>query len=538
LPTGEQESLRLELMAGQVGLVDLQPNAHGPSLVLAEARASQPGVDVGDAGVMGFVSGAAVAVALPGVTGPARVWNATGAASFEVDLRQVSLQQAAGQTLAFGISDGAVKARGALPVKLPGGASRVRLTLSPMNAAVFVRHGIVVSTHWAGDEALQETVTADADRLWLLNAGPSDARYSVELLPGGSEAEVALKPGQLLERNVSTAGRLRVAVEVPKTEGSEYRLRVRGNTEAIWQENGGRIESGSDIAVRASGVLWLQHQPGTLVAWLDEPHAEGLGRIGRWLESLQETAVRPPQSVALKGKQQVLSFNLDKAAMLHLRTDVPVVTQFLVQGRPAQTEAHLHGANINLPAPAGASRLLLRAVGADSLSGAATVMTTPVVQLADGAGPEVLLAPGSARLFAIDVKQAATIGIGVRASADVVRSVLYDEHGSVQSEGVVQLPTLAPGRYYLTVEMPTDSAPVRVQPIVLGLRQPDPRPPYDILRRYVEAGEGSEALIYVPPPPEPPQGADVQQEEASPDEGTGEEPDSESGEVPAEEEQQ
>jgi hypothetical protein len=541
LPTGERESLRLELMAGQVGTVDLQPNAQGPSLVLAEARANQPGIIVGEArdpAVMGFVPGEAVAVALPGVTGAARVWNATSMDSFELDLRQVPLQQAAGQTLGFGVSDGAIKARGALPGKLPGGASRVRLTLSPMNAAVFVKRGIVLSTHWAGGEALQETVTADADQLWLLNGGSIDAHYSVEVVPGSGEAEVALKPGELLERNVSTAGRLRIPVEVPKTGGGDYRLRVRGNTEVLWQENGGRIESGSDIAVRASGVLWLQHQPGTLVAWLDEPGAQGLERIGNWLKSLQETAVKPPQSVALKGKQQVLSLNLDKAAMLHLRTNVPVVTQFLVPGQPARTEAHLYGANINLPAPAGPSRLLLRAVGADSLSGAATVLATPVIQLADGTGPEVLLAPGSARLFGFEIKQPATIGIGVRASSDVVRSVLYDEHGAVQSQGVVQMPTLVPGRYYLSVEMPADSAPVRVQPIVLGLRQPDPRPPYDILRRYVEAKEGSEALIYVPPPPGPPPGADVQQEEVSPEEGEGGEPESESSQVPAEEEQQ
>jgi hypothetical protein len=47
--------------------------------------------------------------------------------------------------------------------------------------------------------------------------------------------------------------------------------------------------------------------------------------------------------------------------------------------------------------------------------------------------------------------------------------------------------------------------PVSVRPIVLGLAKPDTRPPYEILRRYVEnvEGEGA-ALIYVPPPPAPP----------------------------------
>lgn len=546
LPNGDQESLRLELMPGQIGSVDTQPNAQGPSLVLAQARAVQPGVVVGDARhphAMGFVPGEAVAVVLPGVASPVRVWNATGDGAAELDLRQIPLHQLAGRTFAYGVSDGAIKAHGALPVKLPGGAARVGLTLSPMNAAVFLKRGAIVSTHWAGIDALQETVSVDADQLWLLNGGLSDAHYSAEVVPDGGEAEAVLKPGELLERNLGTAGRLRVPVQIAKSEGGEdYRLRVRGNTAAIWQEDGGRIESGSDIALRGSGVLWLQHQPGTVVAWIDEPRTKGGERVAAWLKSIRETSVKPPQAVPLKGKQQVLSLKLDKVVMLHVRTSAPVVTQFLVAGQPSQTEAHLNGANLNLVAPAGASSLLLRAVGAESLSGVANVMATPVTLLTDGAGPEILLAPGSARLFAFDLKQPATVGIGVRASSDVVKSVLYDERGPVQAQGVVQMPSLAPGRYYLTVEMPADSVPVRVQPLVIGLTAPDTRPPFDILHRYVEATEGSEALIYVPPPPAPPPGSEVEpeagEEEAAPDEGEGGEPESEPTDMPVEEEQQ
>lgn len=567
LPTGDQESLRLELMPGQIGSVDMQANAQGPSLLLAQARAVQPGIVVGETAVetaaetrnpnaMGFVPGEAVAVALPGVVSPVRVWNATSGAAAELDMRQVPLQQLAGQAFAEGVSDGAIKAHGALPVKLPvrlpGAGFRVRLTLSPMNAAVFVKRGAIVSTHWAGDDALQETVSTDAESLWLLNGSASDARYSAEISPDDGAAEATLKPGDLFERNVGTTGRLRVPVQLPKSEGDhrdhgddgDYHLRVRGNTEALWQEEGGRIESGNDITIRASGVLWLRHQPGTIVAWLDEPKNQAGEPAASRLKSLQETAVQSPRSVSLKGKQQVLSFNLDKVTMLHVRTEAPVATQFLVAGQPAQTEAHLNGANINLVAPVGTSRLLLRALGAESLSGVANVMATPVTQLADGPGPEVLLAPGSARLFAFDLKQAATVGIGVRASSDVVKSVLYDEHGTVQAQGVVQMPSLAPGRYYLTIEMPADSAPVRVQPMVIGLAAPDTRPPFDILHRYVEATEASDALIYEPPPPAPPPGteAEAEPDEAAPDAGDGAqpeaEPDSESGEMPVEEVQQ
>jgi hypothetical protein len=231
-----------------------------------------------------------------------------------------------------------------------------------------------------------------------------------------------------------------------------------------------------------------------------------------------------------------------------------LVSQFLVNGQAARTDAHLHGAQANFPLPAGKGLLLLRAVGADSLSGGVTVNTTPVLKLNEGQGPDVLLGPGSARLFWFELAQPATIGIGVRASADVIRAVLYDEQGLAKSEGVVQMPALAAGRYFLMVEMPADSAPVSVRPIVLGLARPDTRPPYEILRRYVEHvelvdGEGA-ALLYVPPPPAPPPSTvevpvdEVPAEEAGESEGAAEngEPGEEyieenAGEMPAEEAQ-
>ena len=137
---------------------------------------------------------------------------------------------------------------------------------------------------------------------------------------------------------------------------------------------------------------------------------------------------------------------------------------------------------------------------ANLTSGAVTVLATETANLNDGAGPEILLAPGSARLFTFELKQQAPVGIGVKASSDIVHSVLYNERGAVQARGVVQMPTLMPGRYYLAIEAPPDTLPVQVQPVIFGLAKPDTRPPYDILRRYVE-GRDNDALLYVPPLP-------------------------------------
>jgi hypothetical protein len=499
LPVGENESLRLELQPGRVGSIDIQANSQGPSLLIALARAGQPGIAMNakrDPDMIGLVPGEAVAIALSGATGSAYVWNAASSSEpLELDVRQASLRRVAARSPGMGASDGTLGARTAQPINLPGGALRVRLTLPPMSAAVFVKRGAILSTHWAGADSLQETVLTEADEMWLLNAEARDTHYGVEIAPGAGEAEPALKPGELLERNVSTAGRLRVPVEMKK--GGTLHLHVSGNAQALWQENGGRIAGGDDIVIRDSGVLWLQHQPGILVAWLEAPATTGAQGFGEWFKSFQETTVKPPQSVSLKGKTQILNFKPERTTMLHVRTSVPMVTHYIVEGLAPRTEAHLQGANINLFAPEGASRLVLRAVGADSLSGVATVLTTEVGSLGEGAGPQILLAPGSARLFTFELKRQSQVGIGVRASSDIVSSVLYNERGAVQSQGVVQMPTLLPGRYYLSIETPAETAPVLVQPIVFGLKIPDTRPPYEILRRYVE-GKDNDALLYMP----------------------------------------
>ena len=510
IPVGDNESLRLELMAGSGGVIDLQPNSKGPSLILAQSSAGQPGVAMNmrsDPNLIGLVPGTAVTVAMTGTTEPAYVWNAaTPGASIELDVRQIALQRVNTETLLMGVRDGLINAKTSLPMKLPRAPLNVRLTLASFTAAVFLKSGKIVSTHWSGIDTLNEMVPTDADELWLLNADTHNAHYSIEMTPATTGNTSVLKPGELLDHNLSTAGRLRIPVEIPAVNNSapeveHYRLRVHGNAQALWLEKNGRIASGNDILIRDSGVLWLQHQPGTLVAWLEtSPRQQGGQRIADWVKSLRETTVKPPQSVTLSGKSQILSLKIEKPSMLHVRTSVPVVTQFIVEGKSPQTEAHLQGANINLLAPAGLSRLALRAVGAESLSGVANVLVSEVSTLSEGVGAELLLAPGSARLFSFELKQRATLGIGVRASSDIVSSVLYDASGVVQAKGVVQMPTLQPGHYYLAVEMPADAAPVLIQPIVFGLSKPDTRPPFEILQRYVE-GRSNDALIYVPPLP-------------------------------------
>lgn len=491
IPERGQSALRLSLAPGQASLID--PPAAGlvPTLVLADARGGQPGVSFGPdrpVAATGLAPGQAVAVALPGANAPVTVWNAGEHAPIEVDLSVAALRASPVQALEPGVRDAGLAAGEALPLALPAGNKEIALSLGADMAAVLVRNGQVVATHWSGGEALRELLSTDADRLWLLNASGGEARYGVEFL-AGQAAPRPLGTGELRQHNLASSGRLRLSVDIPAGQAGAG-LHVRGAERAWWQEAGGAIQAGTDFKPRGAGVLWLWHKPGPLVVWLDGPG--GVAAAG-----LAPMPVTPPASLQLQGEAQLLALQAQGPVMLHVRSETALVSQFLLTGQAPRTDVHLQGASLNLPVPAGTARLLLRPLGAAVLAGKAALVATPAMPIGEGVGPELLLAPGDARLFGFELKQPAAVGIGVQASADVVRCALYDERGAALGEGVVQMPELRAGRYFLAIENPGDAAPVRVRPILLGSLAPDTRPPYEVLRRYVEADESAPSLIYV-----------------------------------------
>ncbi len=493
IPERGEGALRLSLAPGQASLIDPPAVGAAPALVLADARGGQPGVSFGadrPLAATGLAPGQAVAVALPGADAPVTVWNAGAQAPIEVDLSVAPLRASPPQTLAPGARDLGLAAGEALPLALPAGNKDIALSLDADMAAVLVRDGQVVATHWSGGETLRERLSTDADRLWLLNASGGEARCGLELL-SEQAAPRPLGAGELRQHNLAWSGRLRLPVDAPAGRDGAG-LHVRGAEQAWWQEAGGAIQAGTDFTPRAGGVLWLWHKPGPLVAWLDGPAGDAGAEPAA-------TAVAPPESLPLQGESRLLAYQTTGPSMLHLRSETALVSQFLPPGQAPRTEAHLRGTSLNLPVPAGTARLLLRPLGAARLAGTATLVATPAIPIGEGAGPELLLAPGDARLFSFELKQPAAIGIGARASADVIRCALYDERGAALGEGVVQMPELRAGRYFLSIENPGDGAPVRVRPILLGTSAPDTRPPYDVLRRYVEADETAPGLLYVLP---------------------------------------
>ncbi len=171
--------------------------------------------------------------------------------------------------------------------------------------------------------------------------------------------------------------------------------------------------------------------------------------------------------------------------MLHLRTSTPVLT-LLKRGQALpEVEVHASGAALDAYVAAGPVQLGLRAIGGGTLWGTAEVTASPVTPIGEGLGPALLLPAGATALFSFTVTREGPVGIGVRASPDVVSCTLLDAQGKRLGTGVVQMPTLQPGTYLLALGAPPEVGPVAVRPALAGIELPGTGPPDEVVREYM-----------------------------------------------------
>ena len=475
---------------------DLAVPSGGPLLLVATSRTAQPGVRVVETGgafeaggTMAVGPGAAAAVTLHPRRPAVVVWPASPANEPpEVRLEAWSFATPERGRAPAGMFDGAVEGIRAHAYELDGSAKRIHLTLGDGLLAVLSRGDEVESVHWHGGSAFAETVESSADRLTLLHYKTGEDRFSVEAFPlGPGQATAALAPGLAHERALLRAGTLRLAV-APSTAPAT--LHVRGGSgESRLLGAGGQVTRGTDLSVDPKGgTLLVPHGPGLVLAWIDRPGEEARDLWSRDLPS-ETVAVKPPASVALGGTSRGLRLDLLQPVMLHLRMAAPAATLLRRGDAPPEVEVHPAGASVDAYLPAGPAELVLRALGGGTLSGTAEITTTAVTPIGEGLGPEVLLGPGATRLFSFSVTHEGPVGLGVRASADVVESTLLTSAGRPLGRGVVQMPTLGPGTYLLALHAPGDSAPIRARPAVAGLQTPDTGPPEEVVRKYLEPEE-------------------------------------------------
>jgi hypothetical protein len=366
---------------------------------------------------------------------------------------------------------------------LPAGSKRIRVSTSGDVAAALVRKDRVTAMSWAGAEAVDELLVSEADRLFFMHTGSSPARYAVRVLP--NEDGKDLRPVDMsrpLEHRFIDGGTARV-----KVKGAYgARLKVAGAiAKATLVTARGRVLEGTDLPLTDDDAeLIIRHAPGTVVAWIEDD-GKDLDLWGR-AEPSSRTRMSKPDVVTLSGSSTAIELETGKPSVAHLRIDTPAVIRAQAAGGAARTQAHLQGGHLDLYMPDGRGQAWIRGLGGASLQGTAQVTFSQVIHTGEGLGPEVIIPAGESRFFFFRLGHHGQVGIGVRGDSDVVHCTLIDPASAVLGEGVIQMPTLDPGDYFIRLTVPPSVEPVRARMAVLGLDLPGSGPPAEEIRKYLE----------------------------------------------------
>lgn len=492
--------------------IDVSGPQQGPLLVEAAARDGQPGVFLSERSTIhgasptgrGMAVGdrSAIAVSLRPHDPAVLLWRADAVDDplyppFDVKLRAARFPVPVPAQAGWGVTSGALAASSAWAGKLPAGAKRLRLSLGGTTAAALSRGDEVVQVFWAGGEPFEETVNliaeAGTDRLTLLHRGGGEERFTVEVLPLLDKEKVSLSPGSAWELSAVSAGRIRIPVEGPKTDGgARYTLHVRGAlSDPVLVTPEGRVHRGTDLPLgTAGGTLLVSHGPGLLLAWSDRPGGPPALLAGS--VAPREVQVALPSRIPLEGAAVRLRLSTPDPAVLHLRAATPAVT--LVRrgtgsggaGAEDDVEVHKEAVLLDVYLPGGPSELILRGLGGRELTGIAELTTTPVVPIGEGLGPLTLLPPGSARFFSFRVTRNGPVGVGVRSDGgEAVECVLLTASGKKLGTGVIGMHVLEPGTYLLALKTAADAPPQKARPALAGVEPPGDGPPPEVVGTYI-----------------------------------------------------
>ncbi len=490
------EGLALRLPAGAALTANLSVNQNGPVLARVSSMAGQPGIRVGDfigtepgGRAMAVGSRSSVAVSLGAERPSALVWSAGASPNeepLEIRLRHWDFPEPQREKMSWGTAEGSLQDVSSRFFNLPEGAKQIRLALGEGLVAALSDGNEVSSVHWAGGGPFEETLETSATRLILLHTRTPEDRFTIEVLPSTKTIE-ALVPGAPFEHLFARAGRVRLPVS-PREGGKGY-VHVRGtDEEVLLLGSDGSVQRGRDLTLPASGGdLLVRHPPGLILSWIEAPDTAPAGAWGAAVESTSADSVELPVTLVLEGRASSYRFELEQPVMLHVRTEAAVAVRLSPQGSDRATvEVYPRGARLDAYLPAGEASLAIRAVGGGALSGKAELTTSPIHSIGEGLGPEVILPAGGTRLFSFTVEHGGPVGLGVRASSDVVECVLLDSSGNELGTGVVQMRSLEPGTYLLALRTSNSAEAVRARPALAGIDPPDTGPPDEVVRKYLE----------------------------------------------------
>ncbi len=505
--TGKSETVkarRVTVTPGPAGGFEFQVSPPAPVacdieggpralLVKVASRLGQPGVrliergeEVAPGGVGVATEGGSALAAAFGLEDPqAVIWAASGTAPFDTSLEALPFSLAAPQPLA-GFSEGQPAAATAPVFQLPDGLKRIRISLDRGMAAALRASGKVEELLWAESEPVFETMESRADSLVIFPAQGRPGRYAVNLIPlGGVAGELTLGSGYKYEVRHAASGRIRL--RAPALAGDNSRtLHVRGDSRSRFLTTSGRLLTGSDIPIGSEGgTLEVSHGPGMLLCWIDDQAGAAPGPPPP-LGGQPAEALELPSSTALDGLAKAFRVEAPEDSVLRLKAPGAEAAWIQIQGESGWSKVYPSGLSLDLFVPRGTIDVTLWRLGGEALSGYLDATLLPVVSTGEGLGPEVLLAPGETRFFRFRTAFEGPVGIGVRASSDVVEAELFDDKGQSISRGVVMMPKLTPGDYILALHGPDVGDPVEARPAVAGIERPGTGPPADVIRKYVE----------------------------------------------------
>ncbi|MDA8017986.1 MAG: hypothetical protein MPN21_11115 [Thermoanaerobaculia bacterium] len=492
------EARRLRLLPGERATCDLVASDE-LRLLSARGLGEQATLTVGDGGAEAADGAEALALALPragtATIGLGNEVTDSLAPPAEVELRSRSFREAQPGDARAGVA-GQIEPGDSRAFVLPAGPHCLRMTLGAGVTAAIATGRDVDLLHRAsreGVDLVREIRPADDGVAYLRILGPeSSARlYDVAVLDRVDPP--ANREGVLFEQKMQRAGVLDVEVEPRPSAPDETYVRVHGARRVTFLGADGSVAMRTELGTRlpvppAGGRLVIEHEPGYLMARLEEAGLSPAAEVAEQARSLTLPSVQP-----LDSTRASFALDLDRPRVVHLRAPTPALVSIRASG---ETRIELDSVHLSVDVwlPAGQAIVELLALAGHSLGGELEVVASDVVEVTEGLGPELLLAPGSTRYASFEVRRAGQVGVGVRADAEVVAVHLLDSQRARRvdlGDGVMLMDDLKPGRYLMTMSLPADHPPVRVRPVVVGL-EPPTGPPEDVVQRYLAlAGETS-----------------------------------------------
>jgi hypothetical protein len=481
---GDDAEVSVPVPRSGIRQVDLMGTSPGPRVAWVRAPIGQPGIHVGVRGqdaeptewgrAMAVRAGAALAVQLAPGPGVAHLWAAADAGrALTTRVRQRTFKPATPTELADGSTFGVLASGASKAFRMPVGTRRVRASLEAGMVLVLASEDRVHHTLWADGAAETFQVASSATQVLLFQTGGEAGRYSLDVLPADAQ-EVALPA----ERRMAARGRKRIAVPAGPKADSQRRLHVAGpGVSATYVSTRGRVLRGVDLRIgEDAGWLDVVHRPGVVRAWVDDTLRPG--------DSPEQQLQFEASGVQeLDGALAQVALAPPGPRLARVRSGVPVVATAR-SGDETRTWTADEGLDWAGVVGFHQTFLNLRGVHSARLRGDLEVLYEPLLPLGEGLGPELLLPPGGARGFLIELSESRRIGLGVRSVPSGVATELRKATGELVGEGVQQLHSLDAGRYVWIVRAPADGLPCRVRPAVVGLEPPGTGPPPNVLKKY------------------------------------------------------